>query len=222
MGSISSIRKPPHQKTFGLELECYPTPRTGYTVWREGNRRGFWEATSDGSLGPSGLEWVCQPMPYTMLIKSLNKLHKQLAGWQVDDRCGLHIHVSRGYWSEEREIKFSAFLCTLTKDQIKELFGRYSYDYANPTTFRGDKFRAVNVKHPHTYEFRLWKAGDLAWTLEALRRTKLIVEYRGKWTYEKCLELFTTPDNKDFNSVVNQPPSVRRVRRTTQTVENVQ
>jgi hypothetical protein len=38
----------------------------------------------------------------------------------------------------------------------------------------------------------LMKAGDLAWTLEALRRTRCIVGYRGAWSYETCLKLFNS------------------------------
>ena len=195
MGSISQIRKPPHQKTMGVEIECYPkNVGARGLLWSEGARVGFWEATEDGSLGLFGIEWVCQPMPYSMIIHHINKLHKAIGGWKIDDRCGLHIHVGRGWWSNERETKFTKFLKTLTTEQIVELFGRYNGAYANPHASSYDKYRAVNLLHTATYEFRLWAAGDLTWTLEAVRRTRLIVQHRGKWSYEICLDLFTRPE----------------------------
>lgn len=226
MGSISQVRKPPHSKTFGVELECYPPTRYywGTHLWRNYGKKseGFFEITSDMSLANGGVEFVSQPMPYVMLKKQLIVLHKRIGGWVTDSNCGLHIHVSRQYWSAQREEKFSEFLKRLTNTQIIELFGRRAY-FAEPHAYRDDKYRAVNLLHPHTYEFRLWKAGDIHWTLEALRRTKLIVEYRGKWTYENCLELFTKPSEEKpttplvntFKQIVNPTahPAVRRVRR---------
>jgi len=127
MGSIYAIRKAPHAKTFGMELECYPSNNPNLQHWNKGRRLGFWEATYDESLRDDGIEWVCQPMPYTMLIKQLNRLHKQLNGWLVDHRCGLHIHVSRAYWSSSREEKFSQFLRDANSVEIKELFENFYY-----------------------------------------------------------------------------------------------
>lgn len=193
MGSISQIRKPPHSHTFGMEVEGYPNVR-GHPLWREGRMCGFWEPTYDGSIGVAGLEWVCQPMPYNMLIKQIKRLHQQIGGWKVDHRCGLHIHVSRGYWSMKRQQAFVDFMKTLNNSQTQELFGRMSNDYTDPHMGLNDKYRAINLLHDATYEFRMWAAGDLAWTLEALRRTRIIVQHRGKWTYDVALELFTQPN----------------------------
>ena len=205
MGSITKVRKPPHHKTFGMEVECIPNVPFG-----EGQRVGFWEATYDASLSYAGVEFVSQPMPYNMLIKQINQLDKRVGRWTVDHRCGLHIHVSRQYWSAVREEAFSAFLRTTTRTQRTVLFGRDS-SYARVDYCKREKYRAINHLHPHTYEFRLWEAGDLAWTLEALRRTKLIVEYKGQWSYDKCLELFTEPDKPFIEAA--QIPAVRRIRR---------
>lgn len=223
MGSLDVFRKAPHQKTFGVEIECYPIDRNFASATWAKTYAGFFYVTVDASLDWSagGKEFVSQPMPFTMLNKQIKKLHKQLNGWRVDHRCGLHIHVSREYWSRFKEEHFSAFLRSLRETQITELFGRYSAKYAHPHAEMDEKFRAVNLLHPRSYEFRLWAAGELAWTLEALRRTKLIVEYKGKWSYEACLELFTKPEESKpsgplintFKSVVNNPPAVRRIRR---------
>lgn len=188
MGSLDTVRKPPHSKTFGLELECYPN-----TTVKWYSHMRFWYVSEDGSLRYGGVEFICQPMPYKMLIKQLNWLHKKIGNWKVDNRCGLHIHVSRQYWSNTREHHFTEFLRTLSKEQLITLFGRVS-EYADVWGYITNKYRAVNCCHAATYEFRLWAAGDLSWTIEALRRTKLIVEYRGKWSYDQCLELFTKPE----------------------------
>jgi hypothetical protein len=195
MGHLSVIRKPVHQKTFGLELECYiPKELCLY----EDQHIGFWYVSEDGSLAiedhaMQGFEFISQPMPYAMLQKQIKILNRRIGDWQTNENCGLHIHVSRKYWSDEREYKFSAFLKALHANELILLFGRESF-YARPHRDSGHKYRAVNLLHPHTFEFRLWKAGDVHWTLEALRRTKLIVEYKGDWTFDKCLDLFTNGD----------------------------
>lgn len=183
MGSISIVRKPPHAKTFGMELECYisggedAAPAAIRKQWH-----GFWEATADLSIG-GGVEFVSQPMPYDMLVKQIKWLNKRFP-WTVTTKCGLHIHVSRQYWSEKREREFSGFLQTWGHSHtMTQWFGRSTY-YASVFTPRHNKFRAINVLHDHTFEFRVWKAGDLAWTLEALRRTRAIVEHQGKYTVE--------------------------------------
>lgn len=217
MGSISSVRKPPHSKTFGMELECIPNRQ----IERNSAHIGFWEETYDASLSYGGVEFVSQPMPYNMLINQVNRLHKRINGWKVDHQCGLHIHVSRQYWSAKREEAFSKFLYMTTARERELFFGRDSR-YAHPRRDPDEKYRAINLLHDHTYEFRVWKAGDLAWTLEALRRTKLIVEYRGEWSMDAMLNLLTLPEQppliKAFNQAANinpcvEIPAVRRIRR---------
>lgn len=194
-----------------MEIECYPyAPVPQYNYYK------FWYADSDGSLSYNGYEFICQPMPYNMLIKQITWLHGRVGGWRVDHKCGLHIHVSRAIWSAKREQAFTAFLCSLNSTQMKELFGRESNQYTRPTVPSYDKYRSVNLLHPATYEFRLWAAGDLVWTLEALRRTKIVIQHRGKWSYNICLELFTKPEGLlklKTEEVVQTTPAVRRVRR---------
>jgi hypothetical protein len=209
MGSISIVRKPPHAKTFGMELEVMPVlGRHGVLHILERKWHGFWEATEDASLPYGGVEFVSQPMPYDMLVKQINWLHRKFP-WTIHHNCGLHIHVSRQYWSEKRERELSAFLRTsaATHFDLIRWFGResrFARTYADPN----DKFRAINVLHPHTYEFRVWKAGDLAWTLEALRRTRAIVEYRGTYTREWMNKLCGVTE-----AAPPSVPAVRRVRR---------
>ena len=181
MGSISVCRKPPHAKTFGVELECYP-----YAQNIRKTHIGFWEVTMDGSLNVGGREFVSQPMPYEMMIKQIKKIHQTLGGWTTDDTCGLHIHVSRKMWSDKRRGDFDDFLCGNLDKDLKAWFGRTS-GYAEVCTRHSrqtNKYRAINLRHPETFEFRVWKAGDLEWTLEALRRTRAIVLHQGEYTRE--------------------------------------
>jgi len=207
MGSISIVRKPPHAKTFGMELECYiPGDKSADEIIRK-QWHGFWEATEDASIW-GGVEFVSQPMPYDMLVKQINWLNKKFP-WTVTTKCGLHIHVSRKYWSEKREKEFSHFLSTYSYTaRLIRWFGR-STNYADVGASREDKFRAINVLHDHTYEFRVWKAGDLAWTLEALRRTRAIVEHQGAYTLEWMNKLCGVVTEEAPTSV----PAVRRIRR---------
>jgi hypothetical protein len=213
MGSLTNVRKPPHEKTFGLEIECAPNNTNNkYT----GQYQGFWYFTEDGSLSEREYEYISQPMPYSMAIRQIKKLWKDVGGWRTSNRCGLHIHVSRKHWNESKQEKFMDFLRTLTEtQQMTTLFGRYSL-YASP--FSRGKYRAVNVQHAHTYEFRLWKAGDLEWTLEALRRTRAIVCFNGEWTYETCLKLFNISDTSVVAERPVAAPAVRRIRRPNATL----
>lgn len=184
MGSLEVFRKTPHKDTFGVEIECYPN-----STIEDEQHVGFFWCTRDGSLSSSGREFVSQPLPYDFLHNRINWLHKKIGGWYVRNECGLHIHVSRKMWSAQREDEFSNLLCALTSEQTKAMFGRVSNTYTNPNLNRGKKYRAINCLHPNSYEFRLWAAGDLTWTLEALRRTREIVMYRGKYTYENVWKL---------------------------------
>lgn len=184
MGSISVCRKPPHAKTFGVELECYPNKRPTQAH----THIGFWEVTFDASLGYDGVEFVSQPMPYDMMVKQIKKLHQTLGGWNTRSDCGLHIHVSRKMWSEKRRKAFDDFLWEQATDNLRiRWFGRASDRYAKICSSHSlliDKFRAINLLHPETYEFRVWNAGDLEWTLEALRRQRAIVLHQGEYTVE--------------------------------------
>lgn len=197
MGSISVCRKPPHAKTFGVELECYPTLETVRSLealQRAGkNHLGFWEITKDGSLDFGGYEFVSQPMPYDMMVKQIKKIHQTLGGWTTRENCGLHIHVSRQMWSEKRRREFDNFLYyTANSIDFIKWFGRqsrFAHAYRHHVG-HDNKFRAINLLHPATYEFRVWNAGDLDWTLEALRRTRAIVlhqeEYTLDWMNKLC------------------------------------
>lgn len=204
MGSLIEVRKPPHNHCFGLEVECIPTSH-----WNK-DFKGFWFETSDGSLPRDGREYISQPMPYNMARQQLRKLWVYLDGWRVTDACGLHIHVSRGMWDKKREEAFSVFLRTLTSEQIIELFGRTS-DYARVGDAASSKYRAINLRHKNTYEFRLWKAGDLDWTLECLRRTRIIVRYKGNYDYETLLKLFAYTPLADLFIGPPKPNEVSRI-----------
>lgn len=207
MGSLYHFRKVPHGRCYGVEVECYPILHVQIDDDDKKNYIGFFYMTMDASLRMSGREFVSQPLPYDMLVKQLGRLWKTLHGWTTDNQCGLHIHVSRAAWSDKREYEFSLLLRKMTPRQMEDCFGRWSERFANPRRSRNEKFRAINLCHKASYEFRVWKAGDLEWTLEALRRTKEIVEYRGKWTYDVLAKICgaevrlpipaRTPDNNE-------------------------
>lgn len=177
MGYLSSFRKAPHKDCFGVEIECYPMIQPN-----DGEHVGFFGVTLDSSLERGGREFISQPMPYEMLRTHIVKLHKRIAGWETDNRCGLHIHVSRGSWGREPEFSSFLLICGISAN-MRRWFGRDSR-YALSSTSRDDKFRAINVLHPASYEFRVWKMGDLNWVLEALRRTRDIIQFKGPYTIE--------------------------------------
>lgn len=198
MGSLTRFRKTPHDHCFGVEIECYPV-----NEYPDDKHLGFFWVTLDGSLEWGGREFVSQPLPYNFLSNRIKWLWKTVDGWSVREECGLHIHVSRALWPDSRQMEFSKMLRRLERDQMRVLFGRSS-QYADPHSH--GKYRAINIQHMNSYEFRVWKAGDLNWTLEALRRTKLIVSFKGKYTYEKMLKLF------EIGELVGPPAPSRSTR----------
>lgn len=187
---LRHIRKPVHSRCYGIEIEClFPY---GNRMPRLYNYAGFWYFTVDGSVGPGysryGVEMISQPMPYSWLNKEIGKLEKRYSQWEWNDSCGIHVHVTKKSVSHKRMIELLMFLRTLGGGQEFNLFGRYSNLYSSPRNT--DRYCSVNLHRHETIEFRMFSSGSAKWAQECLRRTKLMVEYKGKYTYENLCKLF--------------------------------
>lgn len=199
------IRKPAHNKTMGIEIECILDAEHGY---RHANlvrnrHHGFFYAGHDGSISTSfrrdefGVEFVSQPLPFEWLCKEVSRLGKRFQ-WVTNDSCGIHVHVSRQWVSMNRLNKLMDRIYLFDYDQTRELFGRMFNQYNRPPHRyeRDSRYCAINLTNPHTVEFRMFRSGDAAWAKECLRRTKLMVEFKGNPTFDNLLELFTNPEVK--------------------------
>lgn len=213
VGHLTKFRSINSVKTFGVELEI--GPNSCPLGWDTGKYLPFFYKTDDISLDGGFFEYISEPMPYDMLVNKIKKLHIWVGGWRVNNSCGLHIHVSRQYWPEKRAKAFIDFLYKHGGyTSMVQWFGRRSH-FAEPNSWEDnlDKYNAVNRLHSKTYEFRVWKAGDLEWTLEALRRTRAIVEHQGNWSVEVMDRI--CPQWNWAEAVPSAPavPAVRRIRR---------
>lgn len=199
MNTLEKVRKAPHAKTMGIELECIVTFSDFEKVMNQ--FVGFFYAGNDGSIRPDysgggsrGIEFVSQPLPYSALLREIDRLNKRVI-WRHNESCGIHVHVSRHWLNDVRAIRLQKSICALTNSEFASLFGRRPNDYCLRTA-RHTRYCAVNTTNSHTIEFRMFASGDAAWAKECLRRVKLLVEYRGKGllSYTKMLDLFTAPE----------------------------
>lgn len=193
MSNLRHIRKPQHNKCYGIEIECI-VPSDVYMGTMFQTYKGMWYYSGDISIQAEyprfGAELVSQPLPFSWLTKEIGRQYKKL-NWQWNSTCGIHIHVSRSCVSEKRIRKLKLFLAILSGSQIRNLFGRVSVDYADYRNTRVmQRYCAINETKEHTIEFRMWCSGDAAWAQECLRRTKLMVEYKGEWSYPNICKLF--------------------------------
>lgn len=189
MGSLSKFRKTPHQKTYGIEWEFVVNGEHYF----QGYHRMFCY-TSDLSISPPfhgqrGVEAISQPLPYKWLIKEIDKckLKEHLV---TNGSCGIHVHVSRKLTSSERMLALLNFMSTLNAVNQLDFFGRPYNRYCSPLAVTQSKFCAINFLHKDSYEFRVFASGDAEWAKECVRRTKLMVEYRGKLTVDNFYKLF--------------------------------
>lgn len=197
-GNLDLVRKPVHNKCFGIEIECYMlNDREPVAILTSDNRyRGFWKIDYDGSIDPPShrycaIEFVSQPLPYKWLLKEIGKLSKKYGDWDVNNSCGIHIHVTKKAVSSKRIRELKQALCNMSKYDLTILFGRGNGPYSNARyTAPTERYGAINETREATYEFRMFASGDALWAQECLRRTKLMCEYKGKYTFESLQELF--------------------------------
>lgn len=189
-GNLTHVRQPPHNKCYGIEIECLVRDINcrgkGF-----GHYDGFFLISSDCSIVATynqGVEFVSQPLPYRWLIKEIGKLGKRYE-WTSNGSCGIHVHVTKNAVSQKKITALKNALYDLNADQMRLLFGRHSSSYAN-NRYLYDRYAAVNVQNSATIEFRMFRSGDAEWAKECVRRTKLMVEHKGKYDFESLKQLF--------------------------------
>lgn len=120
----------------------------------------------DGSLDSSGGEIVTIPLSPTRLgsvrwYKLLSELASLGCRSHDGGHCGLHVHVSRKYLSEDSWKKLHLFVVkyqTFFKAISRRDGGRSNpYSYCEFLRDRRNKYRAVNFLHDSTIEFRFFR-----------------------------------------------------------------
>lgn len=182
--------------------------------------------SSDGSLDDGG-EFKTPPCTYKYIMPLIEKVCTIAEENDMHDEstCGLHIHVSRAAMSDLSIAKVVGFMNNPANRRfIVRLAGRES-DYARFTEynpykmycnaqrydrrFSGDKkhifydekYAAVNTRHPHTIEFRIFKSStDPVELKRNLQFVKTLCEFA-----KSCTSLRQTTHSSAYLEYVNQP-----------------
>lgn len=164
----SAFRTPPHDRTYGIEVECVLSNITesGNLSVTYDKHYGFFKAGRDGSIEHTWcntpVEFVSQPLPREWLKKELYKLYNRFP-IKENDSCGIHIHVSRKWCTEKKAKQIRKFLCALGDDQCENLFGRTPQYFCRNVDDKNSRYRMVNVQPTETVEFRMFKSGGIKW-----------------------------------------------------------
>ena len=176
MQSLSTFRKPPHNKTMGIEIECV----LGACEVRYFQHYGFFYATQDGSIDTNtwsqmGVEFVSQPLPVEMLCKQIGKLGKRFT-WESNTSTGIHIHVSRQWLSTKKATAIYNWIKTLTNAEFELLFGRKPNYYCRTEgTIGSTRYLAVNTENKATIEFRMFASGPADWAKYCVKMAEYLV-----------------------------------------------
>ena len=173
--TLVPLGNPPH---LGTELEV----ESNGSYVQHANRvqavlpEDFAILKSDGSLSEYGFEICTRPASleeHRIAWEPFFNAHAErrftLQSY-TSERCGLHVHISRnsGNWNlSQHTIALIVCFVNLPKHKrfIECVAGRYANSYSEiihkpmRTAARctGDKYEAVNLCHPNTLEFRIFK-----------------------------------------------------------------
>lgn len=186
MESLSTFRKPPSNRTLGIEWEVFFEESVCPTRY---HHMGFFYVTTDGSLSwprrrgepyYQGRELVSQPLTAAWLLKELDRVSKKLPQVFVNDSCGIHIHVSRKWATAKKVDHLIHFLTTLSNDEHLEAFGREPNDYCrhmrNLHTTTKCRYFALNTTRKDTVEFRVFRSGNVKWAQYCVKLVNYMME----------------------------------------------
>jgi hypothetical protein len=184
MNTLDSVRKPPVAKCMGIEIECL-IERHVHRALIDTHREFFFFG-SDGSIdddwrnGFHGVEMVSQPLPKDWLKKQTRKvfalLDKEKAGMTSNRSCGIHVHVSKKWFSDAKAKSVFQVLDSLSSGDLCHIFGRYKNTYTDEPF--GCRYSLVNVTNKHTNEFRMFaSSANLQWALYCIDCAAYMVEH---------------------------------------------
>lgn len=165
MDSLSSFRKLPSTKCYGIELECFTD-----SFVHMGCHHGFFYSAYDGSIcadrwPQQAVEFVSQPLPKNWLKKEIEKLGKKFT-WNHNESCGIHVHANKAWCTGKKGKTIAQFLYKVYQQDpamYEEAFGREPNSYCLESVSDTDRYRAVNLTRTNTVEFRMFASGGVAW-----------------------------------------------------------
>jgi hypothetical protein len=190
MQSVSSYRKPVSNKSYGIEIECLLPRDISLNTY---GHSGFWFATQDGSIDEEhdtrGREFVSQPLPADWLCKEIYKLAKKYQ-WTHHGSCGIHVHVSRKWFSEKKARAVHEFIEQLDLDDYEALFGRVpNYYCRHGMQFGYTRYMPVNTQNKDTIELRMFRSGDAKWAAYCVRMAEYLVSNAFHLTEHGCFAI---------------------------------
>jgi hypothetical protein len=192
MNTLDKVRKAPHNKTMGIEIECFLDSEVDGYVSPLYKHHGFFYAGDDGSLSrdrwsQEGVEFVSQPLTKEWMVREIKKLYKKFPGLVANNSCGIHIHVSKKWLANKKAKAIWDFIKSLDRSTYADFFGRTPNDYCGTTGLYGDsRYHVINSTNEHTIEFRMFKSGDEKWALY----TVACVEYLMQNAYHLNVDAF--------------------------------
>ena len=197
-GIIKGFENPHFHKNIYIGIEIETSIRQKYSkdiksivdnIIRSSEYRGknLFYAKYDGSLGTYGVEFVSHPMTYNAFLsidwdEIFAKFRSQIRSYS-DDRCGIHIHLSRNVMSDFTMTKFMDLM--YQNESFTELIAQRdtsewarirnshfvnfkkvtsemkhlksdNYDKFIKAQF-GDRYSAINFNNTPTIEIRIFK-----------------------------------------------------------------
>lgn len=191
MNNLPNPRKPTHNKTLGIEIECVIDREVADKITTP--YQGMFKVDTDGSIragyNKRGKELVSQPLPVSWLKNEITKLYKKFK-WEHNESCGIHVHVSRKWWSVKRAAKLASYLVSLSPADMKLLFGREPNAFCQNNGYRpNSRYNSINFTPDNTIEIRAFSSGDAEWAKYCVAFTDLLVRHRGNYTYPELFRM---------------------------------
>jgi hypothetical protein len=191
MQSVSSYRKPVSNKSYGIEIECILPSNAAPEPYAY---QGFWFVITDASINSEydmrGREFVSQPLPADWLCNEIYKLAKKYE-WTHNDSCGIHVHVSRKWFSDKKARAVHAFIERLSEDDYSLLFGRVpNYYCMRGAAYNSERrYVPVNTQNKNTIELRMFSSGSGKWAAYCVHMAEYLVSNALHLTVHGCFAI---------------------------------
>jgi len=187
--------RPRHRgpELLGIELEVEPSGGVGRSGAVDAVRRhlpgDYCVLKEDGSLGPGGFEIVTRPDSMEVHREMFSKLldspqRRHIRSWDTG-RCGMHVHVNRGWLTNLQLGKMLVFVNSRANQSfVSMIAGRTSSTWArfkdkkiSDVTRYDERYVALNIG-PKTAEFRIFRGNVVtAGFVKNLEFVRALVEF---------------------------------------------
>jgi len=162
---------PYHPFTFGIEIEV---SNLASLVRSLTFFKGFYIKEDVSIRGGSTAELVSNPLTAEKLKRNVRALYKSGAIREVNDSCGIHIHVSKKLLTTEKALKIEKFINRDAHSMhIHPIAGRPRNAYWGGVE-EYTRYRSVNTRPAYTNEVRIFASST-----------------KSEWV-ERCIDVVST------------------------------